>query len=96
MRLKGEPNTKIYSLRFSDDDKYLAAATSDGDVHIYNMNMMKRSYVLTPDSSKKTPFSCVRWRPKNTARKTKNVLVTTNTEGEIQHWHMNSGRFSLT
>lgn len=89
----GEPDTKIYSVRFSDDDKYIAAATHSGEVQIYNLNSMRKSYTLQPEDKKGVSFSCVKWRPKNAARKTKNVLVTTNADGEIQFWHMNSGKF---
>ena len=39
------------------------------------------------------PFSYVKWRPK-TSYKAKNVFVTANAEGEIQHWHLTSGFFS--
>lgn len=40
------------------------------------------------------PFSYVKWRPKS-SYKAKNVFVSVNAEGEIQHWHLTSGSLNL-
>jgi len=67
-------------------------ACENGHVQIYNLSTGKLSYTLTStNTAQKQPFSCVRWRPKTPHAMTKNVLVTTNADGEIQHWHMTSG-----
>jgi len=34
---EGEPNTKIYSLKFDKQDKYIAAACENGEVRVYNV-----------------------------------------------------------
>lgn len=34
----------------------------------------------------------IRWRPHTDAVKTKNVLVAINTDGEVLHWHVQSGK----
>jgi WD40 repeat protein len=44
----------------------------------------------------KTPFSYIAWRPENENFKTRNILTTVNAEGEIQNWHMNSGKLLST
>ena len=41
-------------------------------------------------SRKGVPFSYVKWRPPS-SYKAKNVFVSANAEGEIQHWHLTSG-----
>lgn len=38
------------------------------------------------------PFSYVRWRPENSNFKTKNIFTTVNADGEIQTWHLTSGK----
>ena len=38
------------------------------------------------------PFSCVRWRPENANFKTTNIFTTVNADGEIQTWHLTSGK----
>lgn len=43
-------------------------------------------------SENKVPFSYVAWRPENENFKTKNIITTANADGEIQNWHLNSGK----
>ena len=38
------------------------------------------------------PFTSLRWRPENAIFKTKNIFTTVNSEGEIQTWHLTSGK----
>jgi len=93
------------SIRFDEEDKYIAAGMSvflilcdfpacdNAQIQIFNVNSGKLSYVLnSTNKEQKHPFTCVRWRPKSGNLLTKNVLVTTNADGEIQHWHMTSGK----
>lgn len=40
----------------------------------------------------KHPFTYITWRPENEHYKTRNILTTANTAGEIQNWHLNSGK----
>lgn len=49
------------------------------------------STIYTPESVK-YPFSYISWRPENENFKTRNILTTTNTAGQIQNWHLNSGK----
>ena len=49
------------------------------------------SYTLS-NNDKKTPFSYIAWRPENENFKTRNILTTVNSEGEIQNWHLTSGK----
>lgn len=39
-----------------------------------------------------TSFSYVRWRPESDEFKTHNIFTTVNSEGEIQTWHLLSGK----
>ena len=39
------------------------------------------------------PYTCIRWRPTiSSDAKSSSVLVTTASDGVIQHWHMNTGK----
>ena len=77
----GESDTKIFSIKFDAEDKYIAAACENGQVRVYNTNTMALAYTITNDLN--SPFSYLKWRPVNTFNKTKNVFVTTNAEGQI-------------
>jgi COMPASS component SWD3 len=44
----------------------------------------------------KVPFTCVRWRQTNDCFRTSYVIVTTNSDGDIQHWHMTTGKCMST
>ena len=59
---EGEPNTKIYSLKFDKQDKYIAAACENGEVRVYNVKAKKLAYTLK-STKPGVPFSYVRWRP---------------------------------
>eukprot|EP01017_Pseudomicrothorax_dubius_P028162 TRINITY_DN3327_c0_g1_i1.p1 TRINITY_DN3327_c0_g1~~TRINITY_DN3327_c0_g1_i1.p1 ORF type:complete len:383 (-),score=65.79 TRINITY_DN3327_c0_g1_i1:132-1280(-) len=87
----GEPNKKIFNIRFNEDDKYIACTCDNGQVQIYNTTNGSLASVINSTRGK-IPFTSVRWRPTIGANKIKNVLVTTNAEGFIQHWHLHSDK----
>ncbi|CAD8143240.1 unnamed protein product [Paramecium octaurelia] len=87
----GVPGTKIYSVKWDAEDKYIACACENGTVRIFNVRKRQLSYLinsLVPN----VPFSYVKWRPQAQQFKTRNIFVTGNTKGEVQHWHMTSGK----
>jgi len=42
------------------------------------------------------PIMCLRWRPLNSKAVTKNVILTANANGKVQHWHTTSGKLLHT
>lgn len=52
-------------------------------------------YRLLPPlcSGQSLPVTSLRFRPAGTQGKTRNVLVSCNAAGEIQHWHITSGMY---
>lgn len=38
------------------------------------------------------PTTCIRWRPTNSKAVTKNVVLTVNANGALEHWHITSGK----
>jgi WD40 repeat protein len=87
----GEPDTKVYCCKFDLEDKYIACACENGQVRVFNVNTGKMSYVIY-SSRPNVPFSYVKWRPQAPQFKTRNIFVTANTEGELQHYHLTSGK----
>jgi len=53
------------------------------------VNKEKLAYKMY-SSREGVPFSYIKWRPPS-SYKAKNVFVSANAEGEIQHWHLTSG-----
>lgn len=72
------------------------SARRDGKILIFNVKKKcVVSTISTPESTK-YPFSYISWRPENENFKTRNILTTTNTAGQIQNWHLNSGKLLST
>ncbi|EGR27317.1 WD repeat protein [Ichthyophthirius multifiliis] len=87
----GNANTKIFSVKFDHEDKYVACACENGEIRIFNTKSGKLSYTFF-SSRPNIPFSYVRWRPQGQSQKTRNVFVSLSSEGEIQHFHLASGK----
>ena len=59
-------------------------------------NVKKKDISFNIQNENKTPFSYILWRPENSNFKTRNILTTANADGEIQNWHLNSGKLLST
>jgi COMPASS component SWD3 len=91
----GDGSSPMLSACFSLDDKYVAVAKENAEIDIYNVENKAKKYVISnPKGSneKKNPFTMVKWRPDNQLFKTHYVLGTVNSVGQIQHWHMATGK----
>eukprot|EP01112_Ceratiomyxa_fruticulosa_P009677 TRINITY_DN2535_c0_g2_i1.p1 TRINITY_DN2535_c0_g2~~TRINITY_DN2535_c0_g2_i1.p1 ORF type:complete len:428 (-),score=71.16 TRINITY_DN2535_c0_g2_i1:9-1292(-) len=86
----GDEKDDSYSIRFSPDARFIAAGSSDGSVRVYSSLTGKLVYNLTSDDN--LPITCVRWRPESLLQKNKNILVSTNADGAIRHWHVTSNK----
>ncbi|EAR93543.3 WD40 domain protein (macronuclear) [Tetrahymena thermophila SB210] len=88
----GNPETEVFCVRFDQDDQFIAAGCSDGSVKIFNISTGKLEHNLSGSSGiNATPTTCLRWRPP-VHNKTKQVLVSVNSDGSIIHWHAPSGK----
>lgn len=83
---------EIFSVRFSPDDQYLAAACGNGSIRVYNVATGKRAFLLNDTPEDKLPTTQLRWRPQQSLSKTKNVLISVGADGNIVHWHTASGK----
>jgi WD40 repeat protein len=88
----GDTSTPTYCVRFDYNDKYIAASCGDGSIRIFNVFTQKQSYVLNTDMVNKMPTTTLRWRPLTAPGVTKNVLIATNAEGSLLHFHTTSGK----
>ncbi len=80
---------EVFCVRFSPDSKYVAAGCGDGSVRIFNPEG-KLSYLLNAGASDSLPTTAIRFRPSASSSRSKNMLLTGNANGMIEHWHMTS------
>ena len=84
-----QPNVQVFCVRWSPDAQFLAAGSEDGVIRVYN-SKGQQAYELNSAPNSNLPTTCVRFRPLNRDSKTKNVLISANADGSVQHWHMTS------
>eukprot|EP00743_Colponemidia_sp_Colp-15_P002144 GILK01002326.1.p1 GENE.GILK01002326.1~~GILK01002326.1.p1 ORF type:complete len:393 (+),score=63.42 GILK01002326.1:66-1181(+) len=83
--------SEVFCVRFSPENNYIAAGCGDGSIKVYNTGTGRLAYQLSSGSSD-MPTTCLRWRPQTSTSKTKNVLISVNADGMVQHWHITSGK----
>lgn len=83
-------------MRFDYYDKYIASGHNDGTVRIYNLMTEKESFVINKDQDEPSPITNIKWRPPAAPSITKNVLISVNAKGALQHWHTTSGKLLHT
>lgn len=86
----GEYNT-IHSACFSPDDKYVACAKSNGEIKIYNVQKASEAYSIR-NKEKRTPYTMIKWRGKSDYSQMSNIVGTVNSDGQIQHFHVPTGK----
>lgn len=76
---------EVFCVRFSSLGDHLAAGCSDGSIQIYKASSGKLAHSIGGGG---LPTTCIRFRPHNSYHKTKDVFLTANAAGTVQHWHM--------
>ena len=84
--------SEVFVVRWSPDSKYLAAGSGDGSIKVFNTQTGHVAFDLQSGSAAALPATSIRFRPSNDSTRTKNVLVSTNAVGAVQHWHVTSGK----
>jgi len=87
-----DTDTEMFVVRWSPDGAYVAAGAGDGSISVFSSTTGKMAFELQQGSAAALPATSLRFRPSNDATRTKNVLVSTNAVGAIQHWHVTSGK----
>ena len=88
----GDTSQATFSIRFDHNDKYLAAGCQDGTIKIYNIFTGKQSYILNQGMEVPMPVTNIKWRPICAPGVTKNVIISLNSDGSLEHWHTTSGK----
>lgn len=80
---------RVFCIRFSPDDSYIAAGFDNGDVKVYAVVDHREEYLLkAPTVGSNMPITSLRWRP--TCWDTDivhHVLVAVGSDGRIRHWN---------
>ena len=82
----GDGKREIYSIRFDPHDKHIAAGCGDGTIRVYHLGSQKETYVLQNPGAEPSAITNVRWRPHEAKGVSKNVLLSVNAAGQVQHW----------
>ncbi len=90
----GDSESEIFCCRLDPEDRYAACGYGDGVIRIFNMETGKLAFQLSGQSGfhDEMPITSLRWRPQSSTMKTLNVLVSTQANGSIKHWHVSSGK----
>jgi len=88
----GDIPSEVFVVRFSPDGKYLAAGCGDGAIRVYMVSSGRLAYRLNEETQFQLPTTSLRFRPISAKSKTRNVLLSVNADGTLDHWHITSGR----
>ncbi len=84
--------SEIFSVKFSPDGNFIAAGCGDGAIRCFNAQTGALAYNLQGGSNIALPTTAIKFRPVTATTRTKNVLISANAAGTVQHWHMTSGK----
>lgn len=84
-------NSEVFCVTMASDDALLAAGFANGQVKLFQAHTGTQAYALST-SGNNLPATCMRFRPVNDQSRTRNVLLTANADGRVQHWHVTSGK----
>jgi WD40 repeat protein len=87
-----DTESEVFVVRWSPDGQYIAAGAGDGAIQVFESLTGRLAFNLQQGSAAALPATSLRFRPSNDATRTKNVLVSTNAVGAVQHWHVTSGK----
>ena len=85
-------SSEVFCVRFSPDGRFLAAGCGDGAIRVFNVSNGSVAYNVEGGSNVALPTTCIRFRPVTAASQTKNIFLSSNAAGAVQHWHMTSGK----
>lgn len=88
-----EHNTsEVFCARYSPDGDFIAIGCGDGSIRVFNATTGHTIHILRTGSNTSMPTTNIKFRPKGDVNRTKNVFLSTNAAGLVQHWHLASGK----
>jgi COMPASS component SWD3 len=84
--------SEVFCVKFAPEGNFVAAGCGDGAIRVFNTDHGSMVYNLQGGSNVALPTTSIRFRPVTATTKTKNVLISANATGVIQHWHMSSSK----
>jgi len=63
----------------------------DGSLRVHSLEE-KREMRRIESNKDECPVTCIRYRPNSYESRCKRVLVSGGSDGELIHWHVNSGK----
>lgn len=87
------PST-AFCVRYSPSGEFLAVGLENGAVQLYSIDTGRLLYTLPAAHEDALSITGLRFRPEasHTSDALKNVLLITDANGQIRHWHFTSGR----
>ena len=83
---------EVFVTKFSPEGNLLAAGCGDGAIRVFQTNTGRLAYNLNVNNGSGLPTTAICFRPASGVSKTRNVLLSVNSDGSVQHWHVTSGR----
>jgi len=87
-----ENTSEVFAVKFNPTGQFLAACCGDGAIRVFNTSTGRLAYNLQRGSAMALPSTAVKFRPDVEHIKTKNVLISADALGNLDHWHMTSGK----
>eukprot|EP00946_MAST-07B_sp_MAST-7B-sp1_P004115 g4115.t1 len=83
--------SEVFVSKFSPDGALLAAGCGDGAVRVFDAETGRLNYNLNI-AAHALPTTALCFRPVTETSRTRNVIISANADGSVQHWHITSGR----
>ena len=79
--------SEVFVSKFSPDGALLAAGCGDGAVRVFDAETGRLNYNLNI-AARTLPTTALCFRPATETSRTRNVIISANADGSVQHWHI--------
>ena len=82
----------LFSIAWAPDNKSITVSTGDGRIIVVKPDGSVDKILHSANSAHGLPITALKWRPPSKLLKTEQVLVSGSTNGDIEYWHVPSGK----
>jgi len=82
----------LFSVAWAPDNKTITVSTGDGRIIVVKPDGSVDKILHSANSDHGLPITALKWRPTSKLLKTQQVLVSGSTRGDIEYWHVPSGK----